>query len=539
MSLNAAHLIPDHVDLHASLRPDACACRYRDRSVSYAELAARSNALACALLEEGVRRHDRVAILMEKSEHTATAMHGIMKAGAAYVPLDHTAPANRIRQVLDDCGIRHVVAGGRRAAAMLAAISRDTPLECVIGADFAAPPGVRLRGWASVLAAPSHRPDVKVLEDDLAYIIYTSGSTGIPKGIMHTHRSGLAFARWAAAEYGLRSDDRLSNHAPLHFDLSIFDWFAAAVVGAATLVIPEEHTRVPASYSTLLEQERVSVLFTVPFALVQLAVRGALEERDLSALRWVIFGGEPMPVKHLEALMRMLPGAAFDNMYGPAEVNGCTHYTVPRDRPLGANVPIGPICSIAEALVVDEQDRPVIPGEPGELLVRTPTMMQGYWARADVSARAFLRTEAIRGHAHTYYRTGDLVRDRGDGVFDFLGRKDRQIKVRGYRIELDEVEAVLLGHPDVLQAAAFATVDAERAEIGAAVIPRPHARLEPAALRRHLAERLPAYAVPCTIEVLAAFPTTASGKIDRLALKDRSRSLSGQAGTRESTATMS
>ncbi|NJN81449.1 MAG: amino acid adenylation domain-containing protein [Caldilineaceae bacterium] len=355
----------------------------------------------------------------------------------------------------------------------------------------------------------------------MAYLMYTSGSTGEPKGMIHTHFSGLSYAKMAAEVYGLHSEDRLSSFPPLHFDQSIFDYFSGPLAGATTVIIPEEHMLLPASLSQLMADERLSVWYSVPFALIQLAIRGALEERDLTSLRWVLYGGEPFPPKHLAALMALWPHARFSNVYGPAEVNQCTYYHVPQ---LGDQhdeaIPIGQIWPNAEGLVVDENDQPVAAGEVGELLVRSPTMMQGYWRRPDLNAEAFFRRASPGGHSEIFYRTGDLVQLPADGAYRFLGRKDRQIKTRGFRVELDEVESVLSAHPSVEESAVFAVSDQDHSvQIQAAVLVRADMTLTVAELVRHAQAHLPRYAVPARIEILTGFPRTSTDKIDRKALQ--------------------
>jgi amino acid adenylation domain-containing protein len=304
------------------------------------------------------------------------------------------------------------------------------------------------------------------MEQDLAYIIYTSGSTGEPKGIMHTHASGLSYARMAADLYELTNDDVLSNFPPLHFDQSTFDYFSGPLVGATTVIIPEEHRLLPASLSQLMQDERMTVWYSVPFALIQLLLRGALEERDLSSLRWIIFGGEPFPVKYLRALQGLLPDAIFSNNYGPAETNQVMFYHVPPlDSDFDQQIPIGTLCPNMDCMVVDDNGEQVHLGDVGELLMRTPTMMDGYWDGADLNERAFFTQERTGGLRERYYRTGDLVQLRADGMYDFLGRKDRQIKTRGYRVELDEIESVLLLHPDVQEAGVFAIPNDEAGQL--------------------------------------------------------------------------
>jgi amino acid adenylation domain-containing protein len=522
-----ATLIPEAIIEAATRYPEADAACFLDERLSYADLVRDASRLANVLVAQGVKRGDRIGILMNKSLRVPVSMYGIMLAGAAYVPLDPAAPESRLAAILRDCGIRVIVSASGKIRALRSLANLDTPAECVIGvkADLA----YRCVGWDEVLsAAADSAPKVRSRADDLAYIIYTSGSTGVPKGIMHSHRSGLSFARWAALEYGLRNSDRLSNHAPLHFDLSIFDYFAGAVAGSATVIVPEEHVKLAASYSKLLAEQAVSVLFTVPFALIQLLERGMLEQRDLSALRWAIFGGEPFPTKYLRALMAKLPHVRFDNMYGPAEVNGCTHYTVPRDIDSDAPVPIGPIANIAEALVVDAGDRVVEHGEVGELLVRTPTMMQGYWGRPELNARAFYRRGAESGSDEVYYRTGDLVRQDADGVFHFIGRKDRQIKVRGYRVELDEIEAALTAMSEVAESAVFPLPDGNGSQsIRAAVMLREGSKLTEADILARLKKTLPWYAVPSSLHCREDLPRTSTGKISRLELREEALTAEG------------
>ena len=204
--------------------------------------------------------------------------------------------------------------------------------------------------------------------------------------------------RGRGVDVGFSPRDRLSNHAPLQFDLSTLDYFAAAVCGATTVIIPEAYTRVPASLSQLMETERLTTLYAVPLAMIQLTLHGALEKRDLSALRWVLFGGEPFPTKHLRHMMRLLPHARFSNVYGPTEVNGCTYHLVP-PLPEGSDdpIPIGSVYPNVEALVVDADDAIILDDRPGELLIRSGTRMAGYWRRPEMTQRATYRRTAPGG----------------------------------------------------------------------------------------------------------------------------------------------
>lgn len=517
-------LLPHTIDQSAERFPEQETFRFYEQSLTYAELVKRSNSLARTLIEQGVKRRDRVGIYMNKCIELPVAVYGTMKAGAAYVPLDASAPIARLNYLIQDCGIRHLITQTSKKNTLTQMVAAENDLECVVGIQPQEDLPIRCISWNEVFNATGETaPDVGTTEQDLAYIIYTSGSTGTPKGIMHTHHSGLSYAKLAVHTYGVHHLDRLGNHSPLHFDMSTFDFFAGPLAGATTVIIPEEYTKLPASLSKLIEDKKLTIWYSVPFALVQLLLRGALHARDLGSLRWVLFGGEPFPPKHLRALMTQLPNARFSNVYGPAEVNQCTYYHVPprlddSDEPIS----IGSVWDNTEGWVVSEDDQPVQDGEVGELLIRSPTMMQGYWGRPDLNQRAFYRRKVFMGYEDTFYRTGDLVQVQSDGNYKFLGRKDRQIKTRGYRVELDEIEVTLLSHDQVEETAVFPVADGEGSNrIEAAVILRNGAATTSADLANHLKTRLPWYAVPVKIELVDAFPRTSTGKIDHQKLQQR------------------
>lgn len=521
-------LLPHLIDAGAAARPDHPAIRCRDEELSYRELAARANGLAHALVEDGVLPGERVGIFMPKCVECAVALYGIMKAGAVYVPLDPTAPRERLEFVIRDCGIRRLVVHPRKRA-MLGKLAASNDLEAVFGIDGPADLAARVIAWSDMPAAAAP-PATDITEDDLCYILYTSGSTGVPKGIMHTHRSALAWARVAASTYGLGHEDRISNYAPLHFDLSTLDYFAGALAQATTVLFPEEHLKLPASLAGLIANERLTVFYTVPFALIQLLLHGALEKHDWRHLRWVLFGGEPMGVRHLAALMARWPDARFSNVYGPTETNGCTYHVLPGvPDPDAGPLPIGRMYENAEALVVDAAGQEVATGEAGELLVRAGTTMRGYWGRPDLNEAVFHFRQRYEGLPEVFVRTGDIVREDEAGILEFHGRRDRLVKTRGYRVELDEVEAVLAAHPLVEEAAAFAVPDDSGSVLihAAATLAAAGEQAEPAdetqirTLLGHLKSRLPGYAVPVRLDVLPEFPRTTTGKIDRRALTAR------------------
>jgi len=517
------YILPLAVTQANERNPDKEAVRYSGKSLTYAELEQRSNSLAITLLEQGLKRGERVGIYMNKSLESAIGMYGIMKAGGAYVPLDPYAPTTRTGFVINDCGIRHLVTSHARLDAVRQILAEKSCLEHLIGVSPQPDMSLNCLEWEQIYQSPHHYPGLNLTEQDLAYILYTSGSTGTPKGIMHTHRSGLSFAEWAATEFGLTPEDRLSNHAPLHFDLSTFDFFAGAIAGATTVIVPEALAKFPANMAKLIEEERITVWYSVPYALIQLTQRGSLEKRDLSTLRWILFAGEVFPTKHLRELVRMLPSVRFSNLYGPTETNVCTCYHMERlPEDSDETIPIGKPCANIEDLVVDLDDRQVAPGEVGELLIRGGVVMKGYWGQPEKTANGFYRRPALDQFEDIFYRTGDLVQMDGDGNYRYLGRKDRQIKTRGYRVELDEVEVALLAHNSVEEAAAFLVPDGQGSNlIESAVVPKIGANLSEEELIAHLSGRLPPYAIPVRIDFLTDFPRTSTGKINRRELQEK------------------
>ncbi|MEM7022747.1 MAG: amino acid adenylation domain-containing protein [Pseudomonadota bacterium] len=504
------------IDRAADADPGAEAMSDCRLKLSYADLVERANQLAHLLADEGVSRGDRVGIFLPRGLDTAIAVYGILKAGAAFVPIDPRVPPGGLQQLTRNCGIRHLVAHNSLVPTVESALQEKTPVECIVGTDVTLP-GIRSRSWRDLeVYDAGAAPNRRVLDDDLAYIMYSSGSTGRPKGIKHTHRSGLAYAELSVETYGVTRADRIGNHSPLHFDMSTFGYFSGPYAGATTIIIPEAYTKVVASLSQLIESERMTIWYSVPLALIQLLLRGVIETRDLSSLRWVLFGGEPFPPDHLRELMRKLPGTRFSNVYGPAETNQCAFYHVPdatdptSEAAQGAPIPIGQIWNNTEGLLVDEDDQPIHGSEPGELLVRSATMMRGYWARPDLDKRSFYTLRADDGDLdHTFYRTGDLVRRRDDGQLMFLGRKDRQLKVRGYRVELDDIEHLLGSHSSVEEAAVFPVrEDDGTRRIEAAVTLRDHSDVDVASLRDFLQRVLSWYALPKNITIVDALPRT-------------------------------
>jgi amino acid adenylation domain-containing protein len=512
-------LIQSPLEYYANKTPEHPAMSYQGHELSYGALNQRSNQLAQALMDNGAQRQDRVGIYMYKGLDLGVAIYGILKAGCIFVPLDPFMPADRLSFILEDCEITHIISSDAFSDT-LNSLAEKHDLN-VYGIDVDSVH--KTLSWSDIAQQSVRCPELPMIDLELGYIMYTSGSTGVPKGLMHTHSGSITYARWGAEHVGLKPEDRVASHAPLHFDLSIFDFFSTAQAGATVVLVPEAVTRFPASWTKTIDSERITVVFTVPHTLMSMIEKGAVAQRDLSSLRWILYGGEPYPPGKLRQLMLTLEDVKVTNVYGPAEAPSCTCYDVPLP-PDGSNepIPIGVVSRNSTDIIVDDNDEDCGPGQEGELCIRSSTLMVGYWNRPDLNENAYLFRESFGPFPAVYYRTGDRVVRQVDGNLQFIGRIDRMVKVRGYRVELDEVESVLTGHSDVSEAAAFTVPDgSDSLKIIAAVTLAKGAVADTADVLRLARKKLPPYAVPENIELLTTLPHNSSGKINRKLLAEQ------------------
>ncbi|MCW2600026.1 MAG: putative acyl-CoA synthetase [Frankiales bacterium] len=513
MAFRVEHLLRDA----AAARPLATALRAGDAEVTWAELDAASDRVASCLVGQGIGVGDRVGLYLDKGVEAVAALYGTMRAGAAYVPIDPDGPVVRAAAIATDCALAAIISDPRRVAALRAVAPAAAPGGIVCGDAIEG-----FVSWTQVQESQPREPARPVVETDLAYVLYTSGSTGRPKGVAITHRNALTFVSWARDVLGLQPDDVLSNHAPLHFDLSTLDLFGAASVGATTCLVPEAAASFPAQLARWIDDSGITVWYSVPTALSMLVRYGNLASVPFSALRLVLFAGEVFPNRYLSELMRLVPDPRYFNLFGPTESNVCTYYEVTEPPTLHSCLPIGTACANSRCEVVDEAGvvRHGI-GVQGELVVTGPGVAQGYWGNPELTAERFPAP-------HTY-RTGDVVEvmdDSHNPSFRFLGRRDQLVKTRGYRVELGEVEAALYAHPHVRECVAVPVPDEA---VGNRILAfcAPAGTVSEGDLAEACRGRLPAYMVPERIVFVDALPTTPNGKYDRKRLAESAAGLTG------------
>jgi amino acid adenylation domain-containing protein len=516
------------LDQAATVWPDRVAIDNGARgSITYRELAVFSDRVRDRLIDLGIRPGDRVAICMPKSIDALAAIFGTLKAGAAYLPLDPSAPVGRNSDIVRDAEVSLAILERGWMEALRSDLSIMEKRLATITLD-----GV---GDGRALRAALEEQDRDRIgvhhtyfpqPDHPAYILYTSGSTGIPKGVVISHGAALSFVDWCSATFEPISEDCFSSHAPLHFDLSVFDVYVSIRHGARVVLIDESVGKDPLRLASLIAERKISIWYSVPTVLMLLARYGKLAQHAYPSLRLVLFAGEVFPLAHLRAIKSMWPRPRYFNLYGPTETNVCTYFEIPYSIPHTRvkPYPIGRTCSHFRSAVVEEDGKPVKPGVEGELCMCGPGTMLEYWKRPDATGDAFLITTA----GERWYRTGDIVIEEEPGLYDFRGRRDRMVKRRGFRIELGEIEAGLHRHPAVQEAAVVAMADETEGIRLRAFLTCSTAHPSVIAMKRFCGGVLPSYMIPDFFEFPDALPRTSTGKIDYQKLKEGSVTRSAQ-----------
>lgn len=508
--------LPEQFEKQAALRPDAIAVVYEDQALSYAELNERANRLARMLISEGVGPEQFVALALPRSLEMAVGLLAVLKAGAAYLPLDPDYPADRIAFMLKDAQPASIMTNTKAA-------NHIPPVENVPKIVLDDPElAEKLNTYPA--GNPKNKDRTQPLSPlNTAYVIYTSGSTGVPKGVMIPHQNVTRL--FAATEHWFRfsSDDIWTMFHSYAFDFSVWEIWGPLLHGGRLVIVPHHVSRSPEAFLRLLVKEGVTVLNQTPSAFYQF-MQAEREQPDLGqalSLRYVIFGGEALELSRLEDWYNRHPEnrPQLINMYGITETTVHVSY-IELDRSMAAlraNSLIG--CGIPDlgVYVLDERLQPVPPGVAGELYVSGAGLARGYLGRPGLTSERFI-ADPFGPPGTRMYRTGDVARLRADGSLDYVGRADHQVKIRGFRIELGEIEAALVQHPQLEDAAVIVREDQPGDKRLAAYVIPSEETFDTAELRKYAAERLPDYMVPAAFVTMKELPLTPNGKLDRKAL---------------------
>jgi len=477
------------VERQVARTPAAPAVVAADETLSYAELDRRANQLAHWLRRRGVRSEHRVAVALERSTSIVVALLGVLKAGAAYVPIDPGYPAERIAAMLGDSAAKLVLA---ETAAF-------------------APGAVGFHdSWPEIAREATVAPALKVSPAQLAYVIFTSGSTGRPKGIAISHAAIVNHMAWMQRAFPLGADDAVLQKTPSSFDASVWEFWAPLLAGARLVMAQPGGHHDPAYLAEAVRTHRITTLQLVP-SILEFFIEEA-GRLPCASLRRVFAGGEALRAATCDRFHTVLPGVPLVNLYGPAECTiDATFSVCAAKRPVTIGDPVANL----EALVLDRRMEPVSEGVAGELYLGGAGLARGYLGRSELTAEKFVPHPWQAGGR--LYRTGDRVRLLGDGTLVYLGRVDAQVKIRGHRVEPGEVEAALATHPDIARVAVIARQEPDALRLVAYVVAR-NGEVDSATLREWLRARLPEALVPAAFVPLARLPLTPGGKLDRRAL---------------------
>lgn len=509
--------VQHEIDEWALLTPAKAAVHDGKLTLTYAELAENSNRLGHALCGLGVGAQDRVIFCLSRSVHCLTALLGILRAGAVYVPIDPKSPPDRAQIIRGDCSPRAVICDATTWSLAKSVAGDDLPIICLGAASASAAENERNQTWVD--SHPATALLASRADDDLAYILYTSGSTGQPKGVMIFHKNIRSYIDWAVRHFDIEASDRILCTAPFHFDMSTFDVFSTLRSGATLFVAAESLGLFPEKLVSFMEQHEVTLWKGISSLLMYLARAGVLRPGRLPALRLVLFGGEALATRWLMQWMEAFPEKAFYNVYGPTEATGISLIHQIKVLPGSPQdlIPIGRPCDDTYVYLLGNDLDLVTDGTIGELFIGGAGLARGYLNAPEKTAQAFLPDPFRPGER--IYRSGDLARHRADGTYEFVGRADHQVKIMGYRIELGEIENALSALPGVndVAVAVVPVGDQDLRELVAFL--EGELTADTTAAFEQLKKQLPVYMIPRRLFNVAKLPRCERGKIDRKALQ--------------------
>lgn len=443
-------LVQQYVSESASKTPMKTAATDGQNSISYRDLSSISNRLANCLVQRGVRRQERVLFCLPRSIKCLVAMLGILKADAVYVPIDIKSPHERWKRIVEDCNPVVLICDNYTITTAIKIVAEKGYDLLIISLD---PQKDRNESLYSdcvfldkIYEFNDDEMDFKNEESDSAYILYTSGSTGLPKGVVISHLNIKTYIEWAVNCFDINKNDKILNTAPFHFDMSTFDIYCTFKTGATLCIASDGQLLFPEKLMSYIEEEGITLWKGVSSLLMYLARSGVLNEGRIPTLKQILFAGETLPTKYLIQWMKTFPEKTFYNAYGPTEATGISLYHCIKKVPdsLQERVPIGIPCDDTEVFILNEDNTQTEQGEIGELCIAGPCISKGYLNDHLKTSMVFIEYQFLGLSSKRIYKTGDLAFLNSMGKYEFIGRKDSQVKYMGYRIELGEIENSLL-----------------------------------------------------------------------------------------------
>ena len=495
--------------------PDAPAVSFAGEQFSYRELDERSNQIAHGLLESGLRRGQPVAIMLDTGLTQIAALLGVLKAGCHFICLDVRYPAARLQQMLNEVRPSCLIAGVTQLQSqsdLVEQFQKHTACQVVVLNEE------DHHEWFET--CPRTAPEIEVSPDDLVYIVYTSGSTGRPKGITQRHADLCQFVEWQGRQFDIAPGKRIAQWASITYDAAYEEIFGALCWGATLCMTGALIRSEPQALAAWLRDEQISLFMTVPSFARQVLQILQTQKREslLPPMETLLLVGEALPVSLVDAWLKEFPqGLQLYNLYGPTECGLATYHQVSEADLTLRSIPVGRAIDGRQVLIIDQHHNLSPIGGTGEIYLRSPYLSRGYLAQPEQTAKAFVQNPLQNEHRELVYRTGDLGRWRSDGTIEFLGRCDNQVKIRGMRVELEEIEAALLRHEDVLECVVTAhDFDQTDRRLCAYVVTK--GEVAPYTLRSFLKNLLPDFMLPGAFVILPDLPRLPNGKVDRKSL---------------------
>jgi len=491
--------IPQAFERQVERAPDAVAVIHEGRRWSFREVNQAANRVARLLVKKGIGRESLVGVFLERSPEMVIALMGILKSGAAYVPMDPSYPEERTRFIIRDASLAAIVSNS--------SIKHILPgeIENVVSTD----------DEESLDREAADNLGVAISGEDRAYVIYTSGSTGVPKGVEGIHRASMNRFSWMWRTYPFQDDEVCCQKTNLGFVDSIWEIFGPLLAGVPNVIIPQDAVRDPQLFLDALAREHVTRIVLVPSQLRAILEYSAELKQRVPKLTLWSCSGEALPVELAHRFRQAFPEATMLNIYGSSEVAADATWHRVSEHDAGNTVAIGRPINNSQVYIVDEYSNAVPIGIPGEIYIGGDGLARGYWNRPELTQQRFVENWLAPERSRRLYKTGDLGRWRSNGEIEYLGRTDTQVKLRGMRIELGEIESVLCGHPEVQQAVVIVRGAAEQQRLAAYLVTTASAVGE---LRSYVRSKLPEYMVPSEYSQLEKSPLLPSGKVNRAAL---------------------